>query len=71
MNLDNNNKGRRNELTALKFKKRLKQIGMTIDDARKPENNLYVFKSHGKPCSCWACRGQKYNRSKEKTWKNK
>ena len=52
------NKARRNELTRLKFKKRLKQLGL-----KQGEGNFYAYKSHGKPCSCALCRNQKYKRS--------
>ena len=51
--MKNTNKGRRNELTKLKYKKRIKLFGIE-------EGKAYVFKSHGAPCSCWACRGVKY-----------
>lgn len=49
------NKGRRQELTMLKYRKRLKKWG------RKPGEFL-ALKSHGKPCSCWMCRGERYSR---------
>lgn len=52
-----NNKGRRNELTQLKFEKRLKLYGV-----KKEDGKFYCFKSTGKPCSCYMCSGQKYNR---------
>lgn len=54
------NKGNRNRLKYLKFKRRLKVRGLTMDDVENPRNNLYMFKSHGSPCSCWACRNKKY-----------
>lgn len=54
------NKGRRNELTNLKFKKRLAQLGL-----KKENGNMFAYKSHGKPCSCSLCRNQKYNRNKK------
>lgn len=54
------NKGDRNRLKYLKFKRRLKMRGFTIKDVKNPRNNLYMFKSHGSPCSCWACRDRKY-----------
>jgi hypothetical protein len=55
------NKGRRQELTNLKFKKRLDQLGL-----KKSDGNMYAFKSHGKPCSCCFCSGVKYKRSEFK-----
>jgi hypothetical protein len=51
-------KARRHELKMLKFKKRLKQLGLSSG-----KGNLYSFRSHGKPCSCWLCRNEKYKRS--------
>ena len=45
------NKGRRNELTQLKYKKRLKLYNC---------KQWFALKSHGKPCSCSMCRGLKY-----------
>ncbi len=55
------NKGRRSELTKLKFIKRLKFYGFKLG-----EGNFFAFKSHGKPCSCFLCRNEKYIRSKSK-----
>ncbi len=52
------NKGRRNELTKLKYKKRLKQLGF-----KEGEGKFYAYKSHGKPCSCSLCRNEKYKRN--------
>jgi hypothetical protein len=52
-----------------KFKKRLKNYGYKIEDINKTNYNLYCFKTTGKPCSCWMCKGEKFNR-KEKN-KNK
>lgn len=60
-------KGRRNELTKLKFKKRLSQVGLSMEDVYKPKNNLWAYKSTGKPCSCYMCSGVKYDRAKEKS----
>ena len=60
------NKGHRKELEAAKFKKRLVRMGLTIDDARNPANNLWMFKSHSCPCSCSICSNNKYNRAKNK-----
>ena len=55
------NKGRRNELTNLKFKKRLKQLGL-----KKEEGSFYCYKSSGKPCSCSVCKKPRYKRSNNK-----
>lgn len=54
------NKGRRHELKMLKYKKRLNQIGL------KPSSGTHAFRSHGKPCSCFVCRDQKYRESRQK-----
>ena len=57
-----NNKARRNELTRLKYKKRLKIYNRKVGD-------WFALKSHGSPCSCGICRGEKYrdkNRQKNK-----
>jgi hypothetical protein len=55
------NKGRRNELTRLKFQRRLKLYGV-----KEGEGNFFGFQSHGKPCSCYLCRNEKFNRAKDK-----
>lgn len=52
------NKGRRQELTQLRFKRRLRDHRITP----KPDGNYYAFKSSGAPCSCWVCRDEKYSR---------
>jgi len=52
------NKGRRHELKMLKYKRRLKLYGLK----EAPNANLHAFRSHGAPCSCWACKGEKYKR---------
>lgn len=57
-------KGRRHELKILHFKRRMKKMGPL---AIKDGGNYYAYRSHSTPCSCWCCRGLKYNRSKEKT----
>jgi CRISPR/Cas system-associated protein Cas10 (large subunit of type III CRISPR-Cas system) len=57
-----NNKGRRTELTQLKFKKRLKKHLIKKEDAK----NNYALKSHGMPCSCSVCSHNKFKRSKIK-----
>jgi len=48
-------KGRRNEITKLKHKRRCKPFNI------KPELN-YCYKAQGVPCSCYACTGEKYKR---------
>lgn len=58
-----NNKGRRNELTQLKYKKRLKMYGL------KPSDQNKALKSHSVPCSCGLCRSEKYRDTKRQ--KNK
>ena len=49
------NKGRRQELTQLKFKKRIGQVGL-----KESYGKMHMYKSHGTPCSCFFCRGLKY-----------
>jgi len=51
------NKGIRQRKTRLKFKKRLKQMGLL-----NKEGNFYCYKSNGSPCSCPMCSPNKYNR---------
>ena len=53
-------KGRRNELTKLKYKKRLKQLGL-----KESEGNFNCYKSTGTPCSCPMCSPNKYNRTEK------
>jgi hypothetical protein len=53
------NKGRKQELTSLKFKNRIQRIGIGATEA-----NLWAYKSHGKPCSCFICRNPKYRNTK-------
>lgn len=60
------NKGRRNELKKLKYKKRLKNMSL---DENMPNSNFNAYKSHSTPCSCFMCRGIKYRDSDRK--KNK
>lgn len=64
------NKGRRQELTKLKFKKRLRDRGFTLEYAKQPNVSLYCFKSDRQPCSCSMCRDEKY-RASRKTQKQK
>lgn len=54
------NKARRQELAKLKQKQRLKNYGLE-DDGKQ-----HVFKSTGKPCSCFLCKGERYKREKRK-----
>jgi hypothetical protein len=61
-----NNKGRRNELTQLKFKKRLKQCGLDFNDLVAP-NNLCALKTTGTPCSCFMCTNKYKRKEKHKT----
>lgn len=68
------NKGRRNELKKLKYKKRLINIRQLNNDTlTSPKGvhngipyNFTSFIESGKPCSCLFCTGKKYNRAKEK-----
>lgn len=53
------NKARRNELRDLKWKKRLKTLGLK----REKPKDFIGFRDQGKPCSCSICSGQKYKRS--------
>jgi hypothetical protein len=52
------NKARRHELKMLKFKKRLIKYGFL-----NTVGKFDAFRSHGKPCSCWLCRNEKYKRA--------
>lgn len=56
------NKARRHELKMLKYKKRLNNLGLK----ESPKCNFNAYRSHGSPCSCIFCSGDKYNRAKEK-----
>jgi len=48
----------RRRIRMLKFKKRCKNLGL------EPDTKIYhAYLSHGKPCSCWACRHEKYKRT--------
>ena len=59
------NKHRRHELKMLKYKKRLRNYQIKDDS----KGNFYAFRSHGAPCSCYACQQveNNYNRAKEKS----
>lgn len=54
------NKGRRQELGKLTFKKRLKNYRLPISDIQKNPRSHSGLRNHGKPCSCNFCRNQKY-----------
>jgi hypothetical protein len=56
------NKGRRTQLTELKYKKRLKNLGLKETD---PNSKYYCYKSTGKPCSCPMCSPEKYKRTEK------
>jgi len=62
-----NNKGRRNEITKLKWKKRISFL-RTQYNVEEPAK-LYCYKTTGKPCSCPMCSPYKYDRN-EKHKKN-
>jgi len=61
------NKRQRVEMTARKWAKRLRALGL------KPtsENRFTCFKEQAKPCSCFVCRPEKYSRKvKHKEWQH-
>lgn len=71
------NKGRRQELKNLKYKRRLKNLGLLhLSEFKVPNKNavetcaikanLNSYRTSGKPCSCFMCSPYKYNRAKEK-----
>lgn len=45
------NKGRRNELRDLKWKRRLKNLGLKRQSAK----DFICYRDQGKPCSCALC----------------
>lgn len=50
-------KGRREELTRLRHRKRCKRLGIVQEDH-------YCYKAQTRPCSCYICKSRgKYNRS--------
>ena len=49
-------KGKRQEITKLKHKKRCKALGLNPEDH-------YCYKEQGKPCSCYMCSPHKYKRN--------
>ena len=58
-----NNKGRRNEITRLKWNKRISLLRTQFDideDAK-----LHCYKTTGKPCSCQMCSPYKYKRAEK------
>jgi len=63
------NKGERNRLTKLKFKRRLKRMGL-LGPGGIINPNLYCYKNQGKPCSCIFCSKGKYNRKIKHKKKN-
>lgn len=56
------NKARRHELKMLKYKRRLKNLGLK----ENPNSNFHAYRSHGSPCSCYMCSHNKYSRETEK-----
>ena len=58
-----NNKGRRNEMPKLKFKKRLKLYGLDLKTEVK--HNFYKFKSTVNTCSCTTCSPDKFKRAEK------
>jgi len=58
------NKGRRNELAALKRKKRLKLYKVSAE-----EKWTHKLKNHATICSCFMCSHRKYDRAKVKSGK--
>lgn len=54
------NKKRRFELKMLKFKKRLKQLGLTLK-----QGNFHAYITSGKPCSCYLCSPNKFSRKQK------
>jgi len=53
------NKGERRRKTWLKYKKRAKKWNIF------GKYKWFALKSHGVPCSCPACRGEKYSRKRK------
>lgn len=64
------NKARRNELKQLKYKSRLKQVGLLtqglLKNPKHKGHNMTGYKNHGAPCSCFFCQqpDKRYNRAK-------
>jgi len=63
------NKGRREELKKLKYKKRVKVFadleGKHVEDLIKSERYIR-WKADRCPCSCYMCRSEKYSRKGDK-----
>ncbi|RYY10653.1 MAG: hypothetical protein EOO04_36540 [Chitinophagaceae bacterium] len=67
------NKARRHELMMLKYKKRLKLKGLPAECLKNPlvvvngiTYNVTGYRNSSKPCSCFFCRHEKYNRARTK-----
>lgn len=61
------NKGRRQELKMLKYKRRLKIYNVVKEIALNNNSKVwYALRSHGAPCSCYLCSHDKYQRAKDK-----
>lgn len=58
------NKGRRNELRELKYRRRLRNYRLKDNG----EGSYYCYKTTGNPCSCAICQQpeQNYQRAKQK-----
>ena len=52
------NKGQRTQIEQRKFAQRLSNLGIPWEDRHK----AFAFKSSGRPCSCWACKRERYKR---------
>lgn len=69
------NKGRRNEIKQLKYKRRIKRLRIpdtlmhqALVNPKGDQYNFTSFKTTSNPCSCGVCQQpeQAYNRGKEK-----
>lgn len=49
------NKARREEIAKNKQKKRL-----SLNKIDKDNSHAHLWKNHACPCSCWACKDEKY-----------
>lgn len=54
-------KARRHELKILKFKKRLRNYGITVNG-----DKFHVFRTTGKPCSCHLCSPRRFEKGMNK-----
>lgn len=63
------NKGIRQQRKINHYKKRLKNLCLKESDDNA-ERGYSAYRSHGAPCSCWACRQKKYrdNRGKNNSF---